>query len=443
MSFKEVGAVEPYDLCWIIDTTLWGLQMFKFTIYQGELIVGGSRKPTNVEVNEEGVGIGAFKRTVYPWSEISEVIIDGPQSRQSRVTATRLVALGVFALAAKKNTTETLTVISLKSGQVITVMFNRKSELEVKAIFAPFKGLMNARIVNHRVEAEIALQTDNSKTSKSRTEQLRELSELLDRGLIDQNEFMDLKTELLNSGNSKSQEESADKLEFEPFELPIARPRPELVDGDRDEHGVECIVRRPTDKVGIMVINRSPSKIDSLAELLMTLVNPPSDRKIQKKWAQNYRKNFSEAVGRGVGLVFSMQEVEYAINAFEEYGCEVVVGSSRPPFEKLSRGNYRFIEISENEDPFETPEMDSLVGVGIYSWDKTNEDLIIEILWDISLKSPLDRYINMDQIPATISSWYMKYGTTLEIFPELEALGCKMKRLRVVPPDLAKRLLGL
>jgi len=161
-------------------------------VHAGQLLNGASRRTTNIEVSSVGVGIGPFKRTMYPWSSISDVTIDGPSSKTSRVTATRLVTLGVFALAAKKSTSETLAIITLTSGQIITVMFTKKSEPEVRAIFTPHLGRIS------KLAEPAATVNFSPISSESRIKQLKDLSELLEKGLINNQEFLDLKSEILN-----------------------------------------------------------------------------------------------------------------------------------------------------------------------------------------------------------------------------------------------------
>lgn len=161
-------------------------------VYAGKLLDGASRRTTNIEVSSVGVGIGPFKRTMYPWSLISDVAIDGPSSKTSRITATRLATLGVFALAAKKSTAETLVIITLTSGQIITVMFLRKSEPEVHAIFTPHLGRIP------KLAEPVATISPCPISSESQIEQLKDLSELLEKGMIDNQEFLDLKSKILH-----------------------------------------------------------------------------------------------------------------------------------------------------------------------------------------------------------------------------------------------------
>ena len=166
-----------------------------FGVYFADLLDGSSRRPTNIEVSIRGFGIGfGFKKlTTHPWSAISDITIDGPSSNTSRVTATRLMTLGVVALAAKKSTSETLVIVTLTSGQVITVMFTGKSEPEVRAIFAPHLGR-----ISKSVEA-VATINPSSNATESKTEQLKDLSELLEKGVINNQEFLDLKSEIVNN----------------------------------------------------------------------------------------------------------------------------------------------------------------------------------------------------------------------------------------------------
>ena len=109
-------------------------------IHSGFLVNGSSKKAVNIEISPAGIVIGVIKKMGIPWSSLSDVAIYGPSSNTSRITATRLVTLGVFALAARKSTSETLVIFTLQSGETITVIFSKKTELQVRAIFAPHIG---------------------------------------------------------------------------------------------------------------------------------------------------------------------------------------------------------------------------------------------------------------------------------------------------------------
>ena len=109
-------------------------------IHSGFLVNGSSKKSVNIEISPAGIVIGVIKKMGIPWSSLSDVAIYGPSSNTSRITATRLMALGVFALAARKSTSETLVIFTLQSGESVTVIFSKKTELQVRAIFAPYIG---------------------------------------------------------------------------------------------------------------------------------------------------------------------------------------------------------------------------------------------------------------------------------------------------------------
>lgn len=56
--------------------------------------------------------------------EIKRLVVEPPEEVGKRVTATRLIALGVFALFLKKNTKESFVVVELKDGREL--IFNVK-----------------------------------------------------------------------------------------------------------------------------------------------------------------------------------------------------------------------------------------------------------------------------------------------------------------------------
>lgn len=320
--------------------------MFEFTVYQGELLSGSSRRPTNIEVNETGIGIGAFKRTMHSWTDISEITIDGPETSQSRVTATRLVALGVFALAAKKTTSETLVIVTLRSDQVITIMFNKKTEPEVRAIFAPHLRKVAAPYEKKVNENPKPPQKESFQNTKSRAEQLNEIRELLDRGLINENEFRDLKSEILKENYLETNPLLSEKPVNEIQRSVALPPRPAICDGDIDEHGVEHIVRQSIGRVAISVTNSNSAVIESLTELMMSAERTPPDRKTERKWRTNHRNSFIENLGKELIFSIGMPDVERVVAKFEEFGCEVRIALSGT--KRLSKGEYKLVEIPNN-----------------------------------------------------------------------------------------------
>jgi hypothetical protein len=314
--------------------------MLSHMIFQGEHLIGGSRTPTNIEVSGSGFGIGVFKRAMYPWDSISDISIQGPGSKESRVTATRLLALGVFAIAAKKNTSETLVIVTLGSGQVLTVMFSKKTDPEVRAIFAPhmskisnlqqtLKESRQPSVVSYTVES-----TDKAPNlPKTRTEQLKDLISLLERGLIDENEFRDLKT------NFQEIPQSSDLLG--------ANNLADAKDGDEDEDGRVYVVRGEMPSVRIDIVKCDTSKFDMYSKIVdkYTLDKFPSpdsettkaEKKYRQKRLDEYRQwvhdRFYKIDGLERSLWFDISILNDVIADFEELGFEVEVWS-----ETLNRG---------------------------------------------------------------------------------------------------------
>jgi hypothetical protein len=309
-------------------------------IHQGEHLIGGSRTPTNIEISGSGFGIGVFKRAMHSWDSVSEILIQGSGTRESRVTATRLLALGVFALAAKKNTSETLVIVTLVSGQVITVMFTKKTEPEVRAMFAPYMSkisglrqqpheLRQPSVVSHTVVSPD--KTPNP--SKSRTDQLKNLLSLLERGLIDENEFRALKSEIQEVNQSS--------------DLPVTNLLAEAKDGEVDGEGRVYVVRREMPSVRIDIVKCDMSKFDLYAKIVdkYTLNQFPSPdaettnamKKYRQKRLDEYRQwvhdRFYKVNGLERSLWFDISILNDVITEFEELGFEMEVWS-----ETLNRG---------------------------------------------------------------------------------------------------------
>jgi Short C-terminal domain len=65
-----------------------------------------ARSSARLVCDEDGLSIqgtvSSKKVVALPWSEITEIAVDGNDTIEARVTATRFVTLGIFALAAPK-----------------------------------------------------------------------------------------------------------------------------------------------------------------------------------------------------------------------------------------------------------------------------------------------------------------------------------------------------
>jgi hypothetical protein len=81
-----------------------------------------------------------LKRIEYKWEHFDVFSIEGPEQLEKRITATRLLTIGIFAFAFKKARGESFIFAETKASGVLIIKFKKKSEPEVKALFAPFRN---------------------------------------------------------------------------------------------------------------------------------------------------------------------------------------------------------------------------------------------------------------------------------------------------------------
>lgn len=70
-----------------------------------------------------------------PWSDVSNFEIEGPEQVEKRVTATRLLTLGVFAFAAKKKSSVAYVTVGTSEGDAIFEV-EKTTPLELRAKLA-------------------------------------------------------------------------------------------------------------------------------------------------------------------------------------------------------------------------------------------------------------------------------------------------------------------
>jgi hypothetical protein len=124
-----------------------------------------------------------------PWNEVASFEVDGADTIQSRITATRIVALGVFALAAKKKTGSSFLTISLVNGESLLFEVPKISAPELRSRLQPYQVRLNSAPVVSVTSAAI----------ESAADELLKMAELLDKGLLTADEFAEQKKRLLGS----------------------------------------------------------------------------------------------------------------------------------------------------------------------------------------------------------------------------------------------------
>lgn len=98
----------------------------------------------SVVIDKAGVRYVKFK-TVFtiPWQDITSLEVDGPDQAQRRLTATRMVGLGVFALAAPKKNKIAMLLVSTRNGDVAVFQTEKMTALELKGKLTPVSSQIN------------------------------------------------------------------------------------------------------------------------------------------------------------------------------------------------------------------------------------------------------------------------------------------------------------
>lgn len=114
-----------------------------FSVSETDYLGGWSRHPKGhkkdiLHISQAGVAYKAF-RTLFtiPWAQVADIIVEGPDQAASRVTATRLVSMGVFALAAKKKSKSAVIIVVLKNGEEACFHTEKLTATEVRAKLSP------------------------------------------------------------------------------------------------------------------------------------------------------------------------------------------------------------------------------------------------------------------------------------------------------------------
>ena len=123
------------------------LDVLRFRIVKTPLTVkylGGHpahEKPANnvsLYLDDDGLNAKHSFRSImrFGWDEITDVIFEGPDEVEKRVTITRLVGLGLFAFAAKKKSKGCFITVITKDGEAIFES-EKLTALEARAKLQP------------------------------------------------------------------------------------------------------------------------------------------------------------------------------------------------------------------------------------------------------------------------------------------------------------------
>ncbi len=125
-------------------------------------------------------------------SNVRDVVVEGKSEVNRRVTVTRLLAVGIFAFALKKKSTdkEAYITIELADGQEVIFFVDNKAPMELKAKLA--------KVISQVKQAGVAGQTQaTTQPQGSVADELTKLASLKEQGILTQTEFDAKKKQLL------------------------------------------------------------------------------------------------------------------------------------------------------------------------------------------------------------------------------------------------------
>lgn len=148
--------------------------------------VGKPEKNHIVVVDDDGVHYRRMREVfTIPWSDVTAMAIDGPEQAAKRMTATRLVTLGVFAFAAKKNTTEAYFQVDTAET---SVSFN---------VHKMSAGELRGKLGKWANTLPEPPTVESSAGTASVADELAKLAQLRDQGVLSSEEFDAQKARLL------------------------------------------------------------------------------------------------------------------------------------------------------------------------------------------------------------------------------------------------------
>lgn len=166
-------------------------------VYKGGHPKLNKEKKCNLVITDSGINIncGFNGNAFVSFEQITGIHYETSEQIEKRITATRLLTLGVFALAfkkKKKNTEKYLTIDYTDNGLDNTILFNGpNSQVAHSEAFN--------RLSSFKSTSELQNQNDSNQqnTFNDPYEELKKLKELLDLEIVTQEEFDKKKKELL------------------------------------------------------------------------------------------------------------------------------------------------------------------------------------------------------------------------------------------------------
>jgi hypothetical protein len=150
-----------------------------------------------LEVDKRGIGLRGMK-TIFtiPWEQIVDVTVDGPETAATRITATRLLAFGVFALAAKKKMKAAIVIVTTADGDQAVFQTEKALPHEVSPKLIPLAAHVR-KAAQQRDPASPTASLPSPQTGVA--DEIAKLAQLREAGVLTDEEFAAQKAKLLNN----------------------------------------------------------------------------------------------------------------------------------------------------------------------------------------------------------------------------------------------------
>jgi hypothetical protein len=145
-----------------------------------------------VVFRKDGIAYRGFRDIfVIPWDQVTSIEVEGPDSASSRVTATRLATLGVFALAAKKKSASAAIVVEVSSGETAIFHSDKVAAGVVQTKLLPITARLS------RAATPVQASPEGAGPPASVADELMKMAQLRDQGIITNEQFEAQKAKLL------------------------------------------------------------------------------------------------------------------------------------------------------------------------------------------------------------------------------------------------------
>jgi hypothetical protein len=141
-----------------------------------------------LDLNRSGLSASKFGALVpfkmeIGWDQVAGIDVEGSQQVQTRATVTRMLAVGLFALAWKKKLNSGFLVLELQDGSEVVFASARHTEPQLRAVLSSVLAAAKRALASPESDAQ---QRNQQQTAADR---IRSLAALRDEGLVTAEEF--------------------------------------------------------------------------------------------------------------------------------------------------------------------------------------------------------------------------------------------------------------